>query len=332
MGGSVMVLDRWSRALADEGHDIVILTKTAGDGLQSVEEWRNHRSGRIAVCRFHEWHAITEVLKTADRVIMIEMSVRWLVASLAAGKRPMVTHHTHLVPPDGKMRLYRWIQYAIGLCVPAVACSEMIARQWGSHVRVVPNPYDAQQFHSMDSARDVDFLFAGRFGPEKGGLIFVEALAQLADTFRANYARSPKVVIAGKGPEGELMREALGKAELTESVVCFGEASPGELAGYYNRALVVVIPSIWQEPFGLIGLEALACGCRVVCSDQAGLREATGGVAVYCETGNARAFADAMWKCRLESEVASEEAVQIWRHLARHEASQSAASLLGAFD
>ncbi|MFX7784778.1 glycosyltransferase, partial [Acinetobacter baumannii] len=51
------------------------------------------------------------------------------------------------------------------------------------------------------------------------------------------------------------------------------------LANALNNCKVMVIPSIWEEPFGIVALEGLASGCIIACSDRLGLREATGGYA-----------------------------------------------------
>jgi glycosyltransferase involved in cell wall biosynthesis len=51
----------------------------------------------------------------------------------------------------------------------------------------------------------------------------------------------------------------------------------------YQASDVVCVPSVWDEPFGMVVLEALACGAAVVASPRGGLREAGGDAAVYIE-------------------------------------------------
>ena len=60
------------------------------------------------------------------------------------------------------------------------------------------------------------------------------------------------------------------------------------------RAAIVVVPSRWQEPFGLTALEALACGAALICSRRGGLPEIGGDVAVYADPDDPRALADAI--------------------------------------
>jgi glycosyltransferase involved in cell wall biosynthesis len=331
MGGSVVVLDRLSRELARIGHQVVILTKTPGTGLQSYQEWQAYQHentlGTVAVCRFSGFRDSVKVLQTADRVVMIEMSLNWLAAIAAAFKRPLVTHHTHFMPLDDVMRPYRIAQYLAGLLIPAVACSQMIARQWGPHVGVLPNPYDADVFHETGTERDIDFTFAGRFGPEKGATLFVEAISRIAADFKSEHRRLPRIAVAGRGEEEAEMRSRITGTGLDDGVVHFGPVDPVALAALYNRSRFVVIPSVWQEPFGLIGIEALACGCEVLCSDQPGLREATAGLAQYFKTGDVGCIANAMIQAASRHREKPDR-IRRAAHLERHRTEQSARCLL----
>lgn len=113
-------------------------------------------------------------------------------------------------------------------------------------------------------------LFVGRIQPLKGLTVAVRALAELRDR------RARLVVVGGaSGTEGpvELARvrdliDGLGLA----GRVRFVEPMPHhQLSTYYRAADVVVVPSR-SESFGLVALEAAACGAPVVASDVGGLR------------------------------------------------------------
>lgn len=113
-------------------------------------------------------------------------------------------------------------------------------------------------------------LFVGRIQPLKGLTVAVESLALLAD-------RSARLVVVG-GPSG-----ADGPAELDrvydlirrlglEERVDFVDPQPHHLlSSWYRAADVVVVPSR-SESFGLVALEAAACGVPVVASAVGGLR------------------------------------------------------------
>lgn len=71
------------------------------------------------------------------------------------------------------------------------------------------------------------------------------------------------------------------KEILPSSIRRTGYISYGELRALYNRAIGLVYPSLY-EGFGLPPLEAMACGCPVICSNAASLPEVCGDAAIYC--------------------------------------------------
>ena len=110
-------------------------------------------------------------------------------------------------------------------------------------------------------------LFAGRMTTLKGGDLLVEAVA---DASRRLGRRVP-LVMAGEGPQrGEWARQAAARGVAVEFT---GWVDRPRLASVFQRAGVVVIPSVWPEPFGLVGLEAGAMGLPAIAFDVGGIRE-----------------------------------------------------------
>ena len=100
-------------------------------------------------------------------------------------------------------------------------------------------------------------LFAGRVVEAKGIRDAVEA-------WRRSGSELP-FVVAGTGP---LRREVE-----AEGVEVLGWLDRRRLSAAYRRAVVLVMPSRWQEPFGIVGLEALTLGTPVAAWDSGGVRE-----------------------------------------------------------
>jgi D-inositol-3-phosphate glycosyltransferase len=123
---------------------------------------------------------------------------------------------------------------------------------------------------------DVVLVFAGRVQPLKGPDIVLKAAARLIEA-DPELARTLKVVLVG-GPSGrseradpDRMRE-LADALGMDRVVRFEPPCPqAELAEWYRAATVVLTPS-YSESFGLVALEAQACGTPVVAASVGGLR------------------------------------------------------------
>ena len=115
--------------------------------------------------------------------------------------------------------------------------------------------------HGLDLEARADgppcVLFVGRVVEAKGIRDAIEA-------WRRSGLDLP-LVVAGTGP---LRREAE-----AEGADVLGWLDRRCLSAAYRRAAVVVMPSRWQEPFGLVGLEALTLGAPVAAWDSGGVRE-----------------------------------------------------------
>jgi D-inositol-3-phosphate glycosyltransferase len=119
-------------------------------------------------------------------------------------------------------------------------------------------------------------LFVGRIQPLKGLTVAVSAVADLAVGGGGEGRRRPMLVVVGgpSGPRGEeemaRARALAERAGLAPSVRWVPPAPHELLSSYYRAADVCVVPS-WSESFGLVALEAAACGVPVVASDVGGL-------------------------------------------------------------
>jgi glycosyltransferase involved in cell wall biosynthesis len=82
-----------------------------------------------------------------------------------------------------------------------------------------------------------------------------------------------------------------------------GPAAPEELVYLYNGAAALVLPSLY-EGFGLVVVEAMACGVPVVCSDGGALPEVVGDAALMFPVGEAGALADALAQVLFDPDLA----------------------------
>lgn len=110
-------------------------------------------------------------------------------------------------------------------------------------------------------------LFAGRMTDLKGPLVLMEA----ADIAGRQLGQPLDVVMAGDGPQ---------RARLIDAARRWGVRAsfPGWVTGearttVMRRASLVAVPSLWPEPFGLVGLEAAAHGVPAVAFDVGGISE-----------------------------------------------------------
>ena len=70
-----------------------------------------------------------------------------------------------------------------------------------------------------------------------------------------------RLVIAGSGP---LEREVTAWASTRPSVQMTGHVPAAEAASLRSRARAVIVPSVWEEPFGLVVVESMAAGAPLI--------------------------------------------------------------------
>lgn len=133
-------------------------------------------------------------------------------------------------------------------------------------------------------------LFAGRLEREKGCHLVIEALP-LIDC-------DVNLVICGAGPELNKL-QSLSKKLGVENRVYFVDWLPnGELKKFFAHAIAVAVPSLWPEPLGMVGIEAMSFGKPVIAFDVGGigewLRHGLNGLMV--PRGDIRGLAEALKK------------------------------------
>lgn len=169
----------------------------------------------------------------------------------------------------------RVIEQASAIVVSTDQEKEDLSRLYGvspQSVRIIPAGVDLDLFKPVDredARRSLGIqesnvlLSVGRIEPLKGLEILVRAMALLSDL-----EDSRLVIVGGKPQEDdEIKRLKSIAAELgVETRTTFtGTVQQTELSAYYSAADVFVLPS-YYESFGLVALEAMACGTPVIAS------------------------------------------------------------------
>lgn len=107
-------------------------------------------------------------------------------------------------------------------------------------------------------------LAVSRLTDEKGIDVLLRAIPQVG-------MRGIRVVIAGDGPALDDLRRLAAALNLEATIEFAGWVSPDAVHRLMNRATVVAVPSRWDEPFGLVALEAMQMARPVVASRVGGL-------------------------------------------------------------
>lgn len=171
---------------------------------------------------------------------------------------------------------YRWAARQRSLFpryASMVVASAHMRREYVAHGAAPDSVHAIPLFaaNSLSGHRDgaaLDVLFLGRMTDLKGPSLLLDALTTTA----AQLARRVSVVLAGDGPLREGLRAA------AANLPAVGAEFPGWVDApardaLFNRAALLVVPSVWPEPFGLVGLEAALFGVPAVAFDVGGIRE-----------------------------------------------------------
>lgn len=122
------------------------------------------------------------------------------------------------------------------------------------YAATVYNGIDTTKFTFHDSHEDY-LIFAGRIIPEKG----------LKEAVQVAMATSKRLIITGQvPPTAQWYFDEHVKPYLSDKILYLGMIDKDQLVRYYQKALALLVPIQWEEPFGLTMAEAMACGTPVI--------------------------------------------------------------------
>jgi len=178
------------------------------------------------------------------------------------------------------------------ICVSECTKQEVLHKYHcdSNKISVVHNGYDPQLFHLHSTTADEDHLkhlqvnrgpFAlvvGATYPHKNIELLLNVWAELPYPTRT----MTLAIVGGNTPYKQELQELAQKLGFDDRIRFLGYVSNEALASLYRRASMLLYPSRF-EGFGLPLLEAMACGCPVICSNTDSLSEVAGDAVLYCD-------------------------------------------------
>ncbi|MEN8237039.1 MAG: glycosyltransferase family 4 protein [Pseudomonadota bacterium] len=164
-------------------------------------------------------------------------------------------------------------------------------------VHVIPIGLDIDQIAPIMGERKPVILFVGRIIPEKGALLFAQAVRQVLSKvptpWRVEMIGAQRFGQHDKKSDYE--RQVLSVLEpLGERVRYHGYLPFEQMLDKVEYAEIAVVPSQWHEPFGRTALEAMAGGAALVATPYGGLAEVIGDAALRVDSDKASDFAEAI--------------------------------------
>ncbi|GGB65735.1 glycosyltransferase [Blastomonas aquatica] len=262
-GGLEMHTFLLAKMLRLRGHDVILFATAKSDpdlGLEAIcSETAIARVGVAEagdVAFFREHHAYLTLmngLRTRNFDVIHNNSLHYLPVSMADGlPMPMIT--TLHTPP------FCWLESGVRLSDSPnhslVGVSQSIQLQW-AHIRgvdaVIPNGIDLNNFaFRLHADADPYLVWYGRIVPEKGLHLAMDAARQVGLPLR----------IAGPAHDEAYFRDEI-QPRLGADARHEGHLAHAELANLIGGARAFLCSPMWDEPYGLVVAEALACGVPV---------------------------------------------------------------------
>lgn len=220
-------------------------------------------------------------------------------------------------------RIRGWDQQSAVAVDQFIANSQFVARRiakfYGRDAVVLAPPVDTQLFNLVCQKEDF-YVCAGRFVPFKRIDLVAEAFAAMP---------GKKLVLIGDGPEMEKIKSKAGP-----NCVFTGFLPPDEVYAYLSRARAFIFPS--EEDFGIVPVEAQACGTPVIALGRGGALETVVGWSSSLAHKKATGiFFDEQTAQSLVQAVNQFEAIEsdfIAENISQHAQSFSIASFKGKFE
>ncbi len=300
------------------GHEVILLTHTEED---------DGRTWPFEVVRRPGFWKMMELVKWCDVYFQnnISLSYAW---PLVFVRRPwVIAHHTWLGRFQGdqdckgelKRRLLR---YGFNATI-----SRAVARDIPVPSTIVGNPYSKDVFKARpEISRVRELVYLGRLVSDKGVDMLIESVADLKERGLA-----PCLTIIGSGSEEQTLKDLAKARQVEDQVVFTGSKGPAEIAELLNAHQIMVVPSQWPEPFGIVALEGIASGCALVASDAGGLPEVVGRCGITYPLGDRAALTDSLYRLLTDRELRQRYLRDAQAHLLKFDPATVASKYLDVF-
>jgi glycogen(starch) synthase len=309
VGGITVHAARLLPALQERGHEIIVVAFASKDSLNVPYETLHQN---IPIYRFPLWKShndIGETIKIRQQIAQLRRSFGpdlihmnaigvgdFFLFSSSPGPPPPLLIALHGEWPKQSeivaRHTLRCADWVIGVSEAILECGRQLAPEITPRSSVIHNAISEPLIEPAPlPVRPPRLLCIGRLVPEKGFDLALAALASIVGRFPGL-----SLVISGDGPERVALQRQATNLGIESAVEFTGWILPDAVPALINTAAVVLMPSRWEEPFGLVALESALMARPIIAAKVGGIPE----IVVHNQTGllvppgNSSALAEAI--------------------------------------
>lgn len=276
IGGIEVSSESLAASFSQAGHEVRLMTMTAGESPH-LPYMVIRQPSVPEMLKQHAW---------ADMVYENNPCLRLGWPKILFGKPSVVTLHTWVNRVNGTVAFVdrlkrRWLARATKVIAVSKALQE---RCWPAAI-IIGNSYDDKLFGHRAVDRQPDFVFLGRLVSDKGVELAIRAFGKMAFYHPVLGADQLTLTVIGVGPDRPQLEQLAAEFPDPSRVIFLGPLRGEALVTELNRHSFLFIPSVWEEPFGIVALEGIACGLIPIASDGGGLPDAVGQAGVIFKRG-----------------------------------------------
>jgi glycogen synthase len=307
IGGLETIIATLAHEFTCQGHEVKLIS-------QILTKITDTKQFTFDIIRQPNNQELLKLVRWCDVYFHACVSLKSLWPLLFVPRSLVISHHTWYRRDDGSKGWQDYLKQLATHFATNISVSNAISKTISAGSIVIPNSYQDNIFCELPKIeRDRDLVFLGRLVSDKGINLLISALAQLKSR-----GLTPNLTIIGSGPEETNLCQQAKELGVFDQVNFVGVKLDQTLAELLNTHKIMVVPSLWEEPFGIVALEGIACGCVIVGSVGGGLKDAIGGCGVTFPNGNVDLLTNALYDLLLHSEQLEAYRQNSPSHLARH--------------
>jgi glycosyltransferase involved in cell wall biosynthesis len=263
-GGIELVVDVLARGLHGRGHDVTLFAPEGSSSpARVVSPLPATGAARMGDPWVDAYHAVAAYRRADDFDVVHDHTFFGTALAAVSSRRPVPVHTLH-GPWNKRGRAYYDLLHD-RVHLVAISESQRRANRTARYAATIPNGIDLDRYPLWEGEREDFLVYIGRSNHDKAPELAVELAHKAGVPIKLVVKRAESAerehwerqVAPRLGPDDEVL----------------DEVSHEEKVALLQRGRAFVFPIRWQEPFGLVMIEALACGMPVLATPRGAATE-----------------------------------------------------------